>query len=199
MTILHIYRGDNTKMNSWVILVASGFVLIGISIYISSIYNGLVNLRKNIQRAWSNVDVLLKQRYDELPRLVATVKGYAKHEKEVFEQVTKARSAFDKCNSVTDFAKADRVMHDTVTKIFVLAEDYPELKADGAFIKLQGRISEIEDHIADRRELYNDWVTQYNTRIEQVPDVMVASLFKYSQAEWFKAKSKERKVVKVKM
>lgn len=184
-------------MIGWIVLAAILLVILGGIGYFVSIYNGLILLKQNIEKSWSNIDVLLKQRHDEVPNLVATVKGYMEHEKSVFEEVTKARTAFQSSNSVGQMAAASGMMTQALGKLFAVAEAYPELKANENFLALQSRISELEDHIADRREFYNDSVTQYNIRIQQIPDVFVANMLKLTQKELFKVEEVERNPVEV--
>jgi LemA protein len=167
--------------------------------YILSIYNSFVRLKNNIEKAWANIDVLLKQRQDELTNLIEAVKGYMKYEKKVLTQVTQARTAFMNANSVADKANADNMMASAVKSIFAVAENYPKLLANENFMQLQERISNIENQIADRREFYNDSVTIFNTRTEQVPYVFIATMLHYVKKELFKASDEERKNVNVSM
>jgi LemA protein len=176
------------------IVVLLVVILIG---YFISIYNSLVRLKNNIQKAWSNIDVLLKQRHDELTKLLNTVKGYMKHEREVLAQVTEARTAFLGAQSVGDKAKADNMMTSALKTVFAVAENYPELKANRSFMQLQGRISEVEDQIADRREFYNDSVNTFNIRIEQIPHVFIARMLGYTARELFKVDEADRQDVKI--
>ena len=147
-------------------VVSVGAILIVVVIigWLVGIYNSLVRLKNNIKKAWSNIDVLLKQRHDELNKLMNSVKGYMKHEEGVLTKVTQARTAFMNAQSVGDKAKADNMMTSTLKSLFAVAENYPELKADRSFAQFQGRISEIEDQIADRREFYNDSVNRYSRK-----------------------------------
>ncbi|MFP4111605.1 MAG: LemA family protein [Candidatus Woesearchaeota archaeon] len=180
-----------------IIGVGIGLLILFLIGFFISIYNSLVRLKNNIEKAWSNIDVLLKQRHDELTKLIESVKGYMKHEKGVLQKVTEARTAFMKANTVGEKAKADNVMESTLKSIFAVAENYPQLKANENFIQFQNRISEIENMIADRREFYNDSVNTFNIRIEQIPDVFVANMLNYQKKEMFKADEADRKDVKV--
>jgi LemA protein len=160
------------------------------------VFNGLVRLRNEIRRAWSNVDVLLKQRADEVPNLVQVVKGYAAHERDVIERVTLARARYLQARSVREVGAADDAVRGAVDGLVAVAEAYPQLKADQQFLRLQRRLSEIEDAIADRRELYNDTVTAYNTRIDTFPDLVYAGLAGMRKPQpLFEAKAAEREVV----
>src|SRR5207249_11597252 len=143
--------------------VAIGFVGIGTVVYFLSIYNGLVALRNQIARAWANIDVLLKQRHDELPKLVATTQGYMQHERAVFDALSAARGALLRAHTVGERASAENQLTQALGKFFAVAEAYPDLKANASFLQLQSRISEIEGQIADRREFYNDTVALWNT------------------------------------
>src|SRR5512137_613899 len=134
-------------------------VIIGVFI---GIYNSLVRLRNDIKKSWANIDVLLKQRTDELPKLIASVKGYMKHEKGLLENITKARTAFLSATTMDAKAKADSVISGALKSLFAVAENYPNLKANENFIQLQQRISGLENEIADRREFYNDSVNTFN-------------------------------------
>jgi LemA protein len=150
------------------------FGIAGIITYAVGIYNTLVRLSNNIDKAWSNIDVILKQRHDELPKLVDVCNSYMKHERETLEGVTNARSAYSRSTSVDDKAKAENQITRALGKLFAVAEQYPDLKANQEFLNVQRRISALEDTIADRREFYNDCINVYNIRIEQIPAVWVA-------------------------
>ena len=179
----------------WVGVVLLAVIVIA---WFVGIYNSLVKLKNNIKKAWSNINVLLKQRHDELTKLMNTVKGYMKHEEGVLTKVTEARTAFMNAQSVGDKAKADNMMTSTLKSLFAVAENYPELKADRSFAQFQGRISEIEDQISDRREFYNDSVNTFNIRIEQIPDMFVARMLGYVARELFQADESDRADVEVK-
>ncbi len=180
-------------------IIGLGLLLLVIIVigYFISIYNSLVRLKNNIEKAWSNIDVLLKQRHDELTKLLETVKGYMKHEREVLEKVTQARTAFMSAQTVADKAGADNMMTSALKSLFAVAENYPELKADRSFAQFQGRISDIESQIADRREFYNDSVNTYNIRIEQIPDLFIARMLGYTRKELFKAADEDKQDVKI--
>ena len=150
------------------------FGLAGIMVYAVGIYNTLVRLSNNIDKAWSNIDVILKQRHDELPKLVKVCNSYMTHERETMERVTSARSVYSLSTSVDEKAKAENELTRALGRLFAVAEQYPDLKANQEFLNLQQRISGLENTIADRREFYNDSVNLYNIRIEQIPAVWVA-------------------------
>ena len=156
------------------------FGIIGIIAYALGLYNTLVRLSNNIDKAWSNIDVILKQRYDELPKLVEVCNSYMRHERETLEGVTAARSAYSRSLSIDEKAKAENQITTALGKLFAVAEQYPDLKANQNFLNVQQRISALESIIADRREFYNDSVNVYNIQIEQIPAVWVAQQVGYS-------------------
>jgi LemA protein len=179
------------------VTAAIGFVLIGIAWYLLSIYNGLVSLRNNISRSWSNIDVLLKQRHDELPKLVQTCQGYMQHERAVFDNLSAARGAILSAKTVGQRAEAEGQVTQALGRLFAVAEAYPDLKANQSFLQLQSRISDLENQIADRREFYNDVVTTFNTRIESLPDQYIANSMGLTPAEWFKVADADREDPKI--
>jgi LemA protein len=179
------------------IVVLVLLVIIGIVGYIVGIYNGLVHLRENIKKSWANIDVLLKQRSDELPKLVASVKGYMKHEKELLVQLTEARTAIMGAKTTAQKAKADGEISAALKSIFAVAENYPQLKANESFLQLQNRISELENSLADRREFYNDSANTFNIRIKSFPDMIVAGRMRLQEAEMFKVGEAEKQDVKI--
>jgi LemA protein len=159
------------------ILLVAGIV--GIIAYAVGIYNTLVRLSNNIDKAWSNIDVILKQRHDELPKLVEVCNSYMAHERQTLEAVTKARSAYAQSTSIDQKAKAANQMSSALGRLFAVAEQYPELKANQEFLNTQQRVSALESTIADRREFYNDSVNLYNIRIEQIPAIWAAQQIGY--------------------
>lgn len=179
---------------SWIIL---GIIVV-LLIIILSIYNGLVRLKNQVKNAWAGIDVQLKRRNDLIPNLVETVKGYAKHEKELFENVTKARSNVMNANGVEDKAQASNELSGTLKSLFAVAENYPQLKANENFLQLQEEISGTENKIAYARQHYNDMVMRFNTKIELFPNNVFANMLNFSQEEMFKTTEEEKKNVKVK-
>jgi len=165
--------------------------------YAVILYNGLVRLRNQNDRALANIDVLLKQRHDEIPNLVETVKGYMQHEQQTLLAVTQARAASMNAASIGQKAIADLKMATALRSLFAVAENYPQLKANENFLKLQSRISELEERIADYREFFNDDVSTYNTRIGQIPDVFVASFMTLKPRQMFTVSDEDRKQVEV--
>jgi LemA protein len=164
-----------------------------------SIYNKLVRLRNTVKSSWSDIDVQCKKRYDLVPNLVETVKGYASHERTVFEKVTEARSLAMKATTPQEMAKAENMMRDTLKSLFAVAEAYPELKANANFLQLQSQLQEIENNIEYSRRYYNSVVRDFNILIESFPSNLIASQFNFKQAELFQleAPEAERKPVKV--
>ena len=173
-------------------------LIAGAAIYAAIVYNGLVRLQNEIRRAWANIDVLLKQRHDEVPNLVACVKGYMDHERQTLEAVTQARAASVNAASIPQKAQADLLMTGALRSFFAVAEGYPQLKANQNFLALQNRISELEERIADRREFFNDDVYTYNTRIAQLPEVFMARLMKLRPQDMFRVNEQERQPSNVK-
>jgi LemA protein len=171
---------------------------IGVLVYTVILYNELVRLRNDNDRAWANIDVQLKQRHDEIPNLVETVKGYMQHEQQTLLAVTQARAASMNAVSIGQKATADLMMTGALRGLFAVAENYPQLKANENFLKLQTRITELEERIADRREFFNDDVNTYNTRIGQIPEVFVASFMSLKPRAMFQVSDEDRKLVEVK-
>lgn len=174
-----------------------GLVAVAIVGYIVSIFNGLIRLKNNIEKSWANINVLLKQRHDELPKLISTVKGYMKHEKNVLESLTNARTSILKTNDIHKKAGLNNQISDALKTIFAVSENYPKLMASANFQQLQQRISGIENEIADRREFYNDSVNSFNIRIQSIPDVLVAKMMGYSKKEMFRVQPTDLQDVKV--
>jgi LemA protein len=174
----------------WTVVI--GFLMVGSVGFFLSIYNTLVEMKNNIVRSWANIDVLLKQRHDELPRLVKVCEAYMQHERAVFDKLSEARGAVAAAKSVGQRAEAESQLTRSLGQFFAVAENYPDLKANQSFSALQQRISELENAIADRREFYNDTVTLFNTRIQQIPDSWVAGGMNLQTAELFKIDERDR-------
>ena len=179
----------------WTVVI--GFLLVGSVGYFLAIYNSLVEMKNNIGRSWANIDVLLKQRHDELPKLVKVAEAYMQHERAIFDKLSEARGALAEARTVGQRANAENQITRALGSFFAVAENYPDLKANQAFHSLQQRISELENAIADRREFYNDIVTMFNTRIEQIPDLWVAQGMTLQKAELFKIEESERRDVEI--
>jgi LemA protein len=184
-------------MGSLITLGIILLILLGLIIYTVIIYNGFVALKNNIEQNWSNIDVLLKQRYDELPKLIKVCEGYMQHEQKTLEAVVKARSMVNSAQGDEQKLQAQNALTDTLKSLFMVVERYPDLKADAGFRQLGNRISEIEDQIADRRELYNASVTIYNTRLDQFPDVIIARIFNFDSRTLWKIDPAHRQDVEV--
>jgi len=182
------------------ILIFLGILLFGILAlvgYFIMIYNGLISLKENIKKSWSNIDVILKQRHDELPKLISVCESYTEFEKGILDRLMKAREKYFKASGVAKKSEASNEVTAALQGIFALAENYPDLKSNKNFMQLQDRISHLEETLADRREFYNDSVNNYNIRIKQIPDVLVAGMLNYRDEEMFKVSQKEREDVKV--
>ncbi len=179
-----------------VLMSAVVIVLLAVTAFFVLVYNGLVTLKNDIRKSWSNIDVLLMQRYSELPNLLACVKAYMAHETKVLESVTQARTAFLNAKTVPEKAAADGMASGALKTLFAVAENYPQLRAVESFQQLQNRISGLENEIADRREFYNNSVNLYNTRIQSIPDVAVANLLGYKLEEYFKVSEEARQQFK---
>jgi LemA protein len=180
-----------------VVILALIVVLIA---YVAGIYNGLVNLRENVKVAWANIDVLLKQRHDELPKLVETCKRYMQFEQDTLEKVMRARASVSQASdsgNVAAVGAAEQQLRAGVGRLFAVAENYPQLKTDETFRQLQGRITALEESIADRRELYNDQVNLNNIRVNVFPDVMIAQRFGFLPAHLLEFTSEEKRDVDV--
>ncbi|MDD3159378.1 MAG: LemA family protein [Candidatus ainarchaeum sp.] len=185
-------------------LILSGlivFIVLAVGLFIImaiAAYNSLVNLKQTVANAWAQIDVQLKRRADLIPNLVETVKGYAKFEKSVLENVTKARSALLTAKSPKDAAKADNMLTGTLKTLFSVSEAYPQLKANENFIALQEELSSTENKVAYARQFYNDLVMKWNVTIKTFPNVIFASIFGMNkEVEFFNATEEERKSVKV--
>jgi LemA protein len=169
-------------------------------VYFVGIYNGLVGLRENIKVAWANIDVLLKQRHDELPKLVETCRRYMQFEQETLEKVMRARASVSLASTsgnVAAVGAAEQQLRAGVGRLFAVAESYPQLKTDETFRQLQGRITALEESIADRRELYNDQVNLNNIRVKVFPDVVIAQKFGFLPAQLLEFAASEKTDVNV--
>lgn len=177
----------------WTIAIIAGVILL----FIWFVYNSLVTARARIQEALSQIDIQLKRRVDLIPNLVETVKGYAKHEKELFENVTKARSDLMRARSPEKKAEANNMLTDALKSLFAVAENYPNLRANENFGKLQDELSDTENKIAYSRQFYNSNVLDYNTKLVVFPNSIIAGLFGFRPSEYFGANEEDRKHVKV--
>ena len=175
------------------VFVVIALIAAALIIYFVIIYNGLVTIKNNVEKAWSNIDVLLKQRYDELPKLVAVCERYMRHEAETLEKVIKARNIMASSATMQERGKAEGMLTEALKSLFALSENYPELKADRRLGQIQTRGTELENEISDRRELFNESVNIHNIRIEKIPDVVVASLLAYKKKDLWQINPEERK------
>ena len=178
-------------VDTWIIVTAVVVVLL-----IIYIYNSLIKLRVRVKNAWSQIDVQLKRRYDLIPNLIKTVKGYMKHEKKTLENITKMRANLVK-GSMQDKAQASNMITDALKSIFAVAENYPDLKASENFKLLQEELSGTESKIAYARQFYNDSVMKYNEAIQVFPKNLFAKMFGFQKEEFFQTKGKERENVNV--
>ena len=168
-----------------VIVLVLVAVLLGLGLILILLYNRLVTLRNRAENAWSQVDVQLRRRYDLIPNLVETVKGYASHERATFEEVTNARTRAQEARTVGEQAEAENLLTQAIGKLFAVAEDYPELRATENFQQLQAQLDETENKIAVSRQVYNDAVLTYDTALETVPTNIVAGMFNFEERQYF--------------
>lgn len=177
----------------WIVVALVGLIVV----YLWSLYNGLVSLRVRIDEALSHIDVQLKRRSDLIPNLVETVKGYAKHEKTVFSEVTKARSALTSAKTLPKMAVASDMLTAALGRLMAVAENYPLLKANENFVQLQRELSDTEDKVAYARQYYNTVVNEYNTKIRTFPNTLFNEWFGFGDKEFFGATESEQKPIKV--
>ncbi len=189
-------------MNIYVMPSTTLWILIGVIVllvlwFILS-YNSFIRLRNRVNNAWSQIDIQLKRRFDLIPNLIESVKGYMKHEKSVLTEVTKARTSFLNAKGPADMAKAEGMLEGALKSIFAVAESYPKLEASQNFIQLQEELSGTESKISYARQFYNDSVEIWNTKLQTFPSNLIAKMFNFVQKEFFKVESEEeRKNVKV--
>lgn len=177
----------------WIVIA----ILVLFTLYLFFLYNSLVTSKVRVDEAWSGIDVQIKRRTSLIPNLVETVKGYAKHEKEVFENVTKARSVLLSASGAREAAQAENMLTQALKTLFAVAENYPDLKASQNFLELQEELSDTETKIAASRQFYNTNVMDYNTKLKVFPNVFLARLFNFKEAEFFEAEEEARKEPKV--
>ncbi len=180
-------------MGIWLIIA----VVVLLVVFLFGLYNSLVTGRNRVKESWSGIDVQLKRRADLIPNLVETVKGYAKHEKDVFENVTKARSAILGASSAKEAESANNMLTGALKSLFAVAEAYPELKASDNFKELQQELSDTESKIAASRQFYNANVLDYNTKVQTFPSMVFAGMFGFTPSDFFEATDEEKKAVKV--
>ncbi|MCM8787978.1 MAG: LemA family protein [Candidatus Omnitrophica bacterium] len=175
-------------------------VIIVIFLWIVSVYNSLIELKVRSENAWSDIDVQLKRRYELIPNLVETVKGYAQHEKSALEAVISARAKAIGATTISEKGQAENFLSSTLKSLFAVVENYPQLKANESFLKLQSTLSEIEDNIQSARRYYNAVVRDYNTKLEVFPSNMIANIFSFKKRDFFQldVPEEERKAPEVK-
>ena len=171
-------------------VVLTAFIVVGV-------YNGLVRSRNRVREAWSGIDVQLRRRASLIPKLVETVKGYAAHERGVFEEVTEARSRLEQAGDTKSAAEANNMLTGALRHLFAVAENYPQLQASQNFMDLQNELSDIEEKIAFARQFYNTNVLGYNNRIQTFPNVVMANMFNFQAADFFEAEEEARADVRV--
>lgn len=173
-------------------------VIVLIALYVVNTYNTFVKLRNRVKDQWAQIEVQLKRRFDLIPNIVETVKGYAKHESDTLKGVIEARNKFTVASTPEDEMKANNELTGAIRQLFALSESYPELKADTSFLKLQSNLEETEDKISSARQFYNDTVMVYNNKVAMVPSNIIASLFRFEKEAFFEANETERQNVQVK-
>lgn len=181
-------------MNSNIILI---LIVVAVVAFVWYLYNSLIITKMRVSEAFSQIDVQLKRRADLIPNLVETVKGYAKHEKELFEKVTKERASLVSAKGPMEKASVNNELSQTLKSIFAVAENYPDLKASQNFMELQGELSDTENKIAYSRQFYNSTVLDYNTKLQVFPNVFIGKLLNFKEAEFFGATEGDKKPVKV--
>jgi LemA protein len=200
--LLTVY-GYGDVMVALALPICAGFVVLVLAVlaifYIVSVFNGLITLRNNIDKAWANIDVLLKQRSDLIPNLVETVKGYMKYERKLLTDVTSLRASLMAAQTTGEKARHSEGISAALKSIFAVSEKYPQLKANEGFLDLQKQLVAMENEIADRREFYNDSVLLYNTRIKSLPDMLFAIPLGFRERDYFRAAEEEKAPVNVKM
>lgn len=175
-----------------------GLIVVAVlAVFVIAIYNSLITLKNRVDEAWSDIDVQLKRRYDLIPNLISTVKGYATHEKELFEKVTAARTAAMGAQTPAQKEQAENMLSGTLKSLFAVSENYPDLKANQNFLELQRELTDTEDKIQASRRFYNGNVRDFNTKIETFPSNIIAGLLNFTKREFFAAEEAERENVKV--
>lgn len=178
-------------------LILLGIIII-LVIWMIGMYNGLVRLKNQVKNAWAQIDVQLKRRHDLIPNLVETAKGYMKHERETFEEITKARNMAVNANTVPEQGKAEGQLTNALSRFLMVVENYPDLKANQNFLALQEELTSTENKVSFSRQFYNDQVQRFNTRIESFPTNMMAGMFGFKQADFFEVEMPaEREAPKV--
>ena len=180
-----------------VVLMVGLFIFVSLIAYAFMIYNNLISLKENIKKAWANIDVILKQRHDEIPKLISVCESFTQFEKGILDRLMKARENYFGAKTVGKKAEASGEVTAALRGLFAISENYPEIKSNEHFMNLQNRISHMEETLADRREFYNDSTNNYNIRIQQIPDVIVARFLNYQKEELFQVSEQDRQDVKI--
>ena len=175
-----------------IVIFISVVVVVGLFLWSVMIYNRLISLDRRCEKSWSNIDVLLKQRSDELPKLIDTAEEYMEYEEEVLQNITEARMKAQEADNPKQQGKAEDMLKNALGNLFAVAEDYPELRSSESFQQLQERISSIEEQIADRREVYNEAARRWNTLINQIPYMFIARILNMEEKEMFEATEEEK-------
>ena len=183
-------------MNTTVLWTLLGIVILA-ALWLVAVYNGLIRLKNRVQEAWSDIEVQLKRRYDLIPNLIETVKGYASHERELLEKVTQARTAAMGATSTAQKAQAENMLSQTLKSLFAVAENYPQLRAVESFTKLQDELSDTENKIQASRRFYNGQVRDFNTKIQVFPNNLIAGSMSFTTYEFFDAEEAAKEPVKV--
>ncbi len=173
------------------------FLVIGLISYAFTLYNGLIRVSRNIEKAWANIDVILKQRHDEIPKLIKICEQFTQYERGTLERVISLRAAAMQATGVADKAVKEGNLTRAIGSIWAVGEAYPELKSNTNIMQLQTRISGLESELADRRELYNDSVNIYNIRIHQIPDMIIANMLGYGEKEMFRISEEEKRDIDI--
>jgi len=168
-----------------------------VALWVIAVYNGLIKMKNRVDEAWSDIDVQLKRRYDLIPNLINTVKGYAAHEKEVFEKVTEARTRAMNAGSTQEKAEAENMLSGTLKSLFAVSENYPDLKANQNFLELQRELTDTEDKIQASRRFYNGNARDFNIKIQVFPNNLIAGILNFTKREFFEAAAGEKENVKV--
>lgn len=187
-------------IGGWIAIIAVIVIVFAIICFLLSAYNNLVRGRNKVKNSWAQIDVQLQKRFDLIPNLVETVKGYTKHEADILGAFAKARSLFDRAkagNDVEGMAKAEGMLTQTLGKLMVVQEQYPELKADKQYLNLQAQLKDVEDKIGFARQFYNDVVLQYNNKREVFPTVIIANMFNFKEEKYFNVEEEAKKAPKV--
>ncbi|HPR62980.1 MAG TPA: LemA family protein [Thermoanaerobaculia bacterium] len=177
------------------VIVIVGGGMVGLVV---GMYNSLIQVRNNVQKAWNNIDVLLQQRHDELTKLIDTAIAYVEHERETFDHIVKLRTDYDEVRTIAEKVGIENTLNDRLKKIQMVWEQYPQLRAVESFLQVQDRVSSLESQISDRREFFNDSVNIYNIQIERLPEVLLAKLLGYQRFDYLRIPTEKKEDVEMK-